>query len=165
MPAVVSDTSVIHYLAAVGQAELLRVQFGKVFIPPAVWRELHVVPNLPGTVAADSARTAGWLTIQQPKQSQTLNQLLADLDPGEAEAIALACELKPAVVLLDETDGRAEARRLGLSVIGTAGILAGARQAGHLKQIKPLLDRLIKDFRFRLSRELYDQLVAGDKAD
>ena len=49
MPAVVSDTSVINYLAAVGHAELLRVQFGKIYVPPAVWRELHDAANLPGT--------------------------------------------------------------------------------------------------------------------
>jgi hypothetical protein len=165
MPAVVSDTSVINYLAAVGQAELLRFEFGEIFIPPAVWRELHAQPTLPGTVAADSARESGWLVIRQPKPSEILNQLFADLDPGEAEAIALACELKPAIVLLDETDGRAEARRLGLPTIGTVGIRAGARKSGRLPKIKPLLDRLMKDFRFRLSCELYDQLVTGDKVD
>jgi predicted nucleic acid-binding protein len=165
MPAVVSDTSVINYLAAIGQAELLRLQFGKIYVPPAVWRELHAAPNLPGTKAADVAQKSGWLVIQEPKPSQSLNQLFADLDPGEAEAIALACELKPAVVLLDETDGRLEARRLGLTSIGTVGILAAARKAGEFKQIKPLLDRLMKDYRFRLSRELYNQVIAGDKAD
>ena len=165
MPAVVSDTSVINYLAAIGQAELLHFEFGKVFVPPAVWRELHAQPNLPGTTAADLARNSGWLIIQQPKPSEMLNQLFADLDPGEAEAIALAWELQPAIVLLDETDGRAEARRLGLPTIGTIGILASARKSGRLQKVRPLLDRLIKEFRFRLSRELYDQLVAGDKAD
>jgi predicted nucleic acid-binding protein len=165
MPAVVSDTSVINYLAAIGQSELLRLQFGKIYVPPAVWRELHAAPNLPGTAAADSAHKSGWLVIQEPKPGQTLNQLFADLDPGEAEAIALACELKPAVGLLDETDGRLEARRLGLTIIGTVGILAAARQAGKFKQIKPLLDHLMKNYRFRLSRELYNQLLAGDKAD
>ena len=165
MPAVVSDTSVINYLAAVGQAELLRFEFGKLFIPPAVWRELHAKANLPGAAAADLARDSGWLIIQQPQPSEMLNQLFADLDSGEAEAIALAYELKPAIVLLDETDGRTEARRLGLSTIGTVGILASARKSGRLQKVKPLLDRLMKDFRFRLSRELYDQLVAGDKVD
>ena len=94
-----------------------------------------------------------------------MNQLLSDLDSCEAEAIALACELKPAVVLLDETDGRLEARRLGLNIIGTVGILAAARQSGQLGKIQPLLDRLMKTCRFRLSRELYNQLVSGDKAD
>ncbi|MGA3181586.1 MAG: DUF3368 domain-containing protein [Verrucomicrobiota bacterium] len=108
---------------------------------------------------------SGWIVIQQPKPSQLLNQLFADLDPGEAEAIALAYELKPATVLLDETDGRAAARRLGLPTIGTVGILAGARHSGRFQIIKPLLDCLMKDFRFRLRRELYDQLVSGDKLD
>jgi uncharacterized protein len=165
MPAVVSDTSVINYLAAVGQTELLRIQFGRIYVPPAVWRELHAKSNLPGTAAADLAQQSGWLVIQEPKPGKILNELLAGLDPGEAEAIALACELKPAVVLLDETDGRLEARRLGLTIIGTVGILAAARQAGQLKKIKPLIDRLTQSHRFRLSRELYDQLIAGDKVD
>ena len=111
------------------------------------------------------AQKSGWLVVQEPKPGKILNQLFADLDPGEAEAIALACELKPAIVLLDETDGRLEARRLGLTIIGTVGIFAAARQSGQLKKIKPLIDRLMKDFRFRLSRELYEQLVIGDKAD
>jgi len=165
MAAVVSDTSVVHHLAAVGLTDLLRVQFGNVFIPPAVWLELHARSNLPGTAAADLARESGWLVIQEPKPSQTLNQLLADLDPGEAQAIALACELKPAIVLLDETDGRAAARRLGLQIIGTAGILVQARTSGHLQKIKPLLDRLMDEHRFRLAREIYDQLVVGDNPD
>jgi hypothetical protein len=163
MPAVVSDTSVIHFLAAIGQADLLHQEFGQIFVPPAVWRELHAKPNLPGALAADTGRAAGWLIIQSPQSSEMLQQLFNDLDPGEAEAIALACELESAMVLLDEADGRTEARRLGLPTIGTIGILAGARKAGRLPAIKPLLDRLMNEYRFRLSRELYEQLVAGDQ--
>jgi predicted nucleic acid-binding protein len=90
---------------------------------------------------------------------------MEELDPGEAEAIALACEIKPAIVLLDEAEGRAAARSLGLQIIGTVGILAAARRSGHLNRIKPLLDRLIQDYRFRLSPELYDQFVTGDGSD
>lgn len=163
MAAVVSDTSVINYLAAVGQTALLPMQFGKVFVPPAVWRELHARQGLPGTTAADAAEKSGWLVVQAPKPNQILKQLRADLNLGEAEAIALACELKPAFVPLDETDGRAAARSLGLQVIGTAGILVQARTSGQLQKIKPLLDRLIQEFRFRLSRGLYSQLIAEDE--
>ena len=165
MPAVLSDTSVINYLATIGQVELLHLQFGKIFVLPAVRREIHAKAGLPGTVPADLARESGWLTVQAPKPCPTLDQLFAELDTGEAEAIALACELKPAIVSLDEADGRMEARRLGLAIIGTVGILVTARQSGQLKQIKPLLDRLIQAHRFRLNRNLYDQLVAGDNAD
>jgi len=51
MPAVVSDTSVMSNLAAVGQAELLRFEFGTVFVPPAVWREFHARTSLSGAAA------------------------------------------------------------------------------------------------------------------
>lgn len=165
MPAVVSDTSVVNYLAAVGQTELLRVQFGEIFIPPAVWYELQAAPALPGAAAALAAQQAGWLVVQAPKASLLEARLRMDLDDGEAAAIALACELKPAIVLLDEADGRAEAERLGLSIIGTAGILGKARQSGRLRHIRPLLDRLMREHRFRLSRELYGQFTMGEPED
>jgi predicted nucleic acid-binding protein len=48
---------------------------------------------------------------------------LPDLDVGEREAILLALHLKADFVLMDERDGVEEARRLGLSVTGTLGIL------------------------------------------
>ena len=124
MPAVVSDTSVIHFLAAIGQADLLHQEFGQIFVPPAVWRELHAKPNLPGALAADTGRAAGWLIIQSPQSSEVLQQLFNDLDPGEAEAIALACELKSAMVLLDEADGRAE----GVTVLEEQ---CTAKDSGH----------------------------------
>jgi len=38
-------------LAAVGQAELLRFEFGTVFVPPAVWREFHARTSLSGAAA------------------------------------------------------------------------------------------------------------------
>jgi predicted nucleic acid-binding protein len=43
--------------------------------------------------------------------------------PGEAEAIALASELKADWTLLDERDGRRVAKSLGLKVTGILGIL------------------------------------------
>jgi uncharacterized protein len=163
MPAVISDTSVINYLGAIGKVDLLRLQFGTVFVPPSVWRELHARLGLPGTAPADEARASGWLVIQQPLSGEMLTRLSADLDPGEAEAIALACELKPAIVLLDEAEGRAFACAAGLTVIGTVGILMSARQNGQVQRLRPLLDRLMQELRFRLGRELYEQLVAGDE--
>ena len=165
MAAVVSDTSVIHYLAVIGHTELLRIQFERVLIPPAVWRELTAKPALPGFVAAQAGVAAGWLTVRKPAAAQTVIPLCEDLDPGEAEAITLACECKPATVLMDEREGRGVARRLGLKTLGTVGILANARQSGTLRRIRPLLEQLMRQHRFRLSREIYDQLVAGDERD
>jgi predicted nucleic acid-binding protein len=44
-------------------------------------------------------------------------------------------------------------------------MLAAARNSGQLKEIKPLLDQLTQHHRFRLSRELYEQFIVGDRAD
>lgn len=44
--------------------------------------------------------------------------------------------------MLDERKGRRSARALGLTVIGTAGLLILAKQEGRVLQVKPLLDQL-----------------------
>lgn len=54
------------------------------------------------------------------------------LDPGETAAILLAESLGAGALVIDERRGRAVATARGLAVIGTLGVLAGARSAGAL---------------------------------
>jgi len=42
--------------------------------------------------------------------------LRRQVDPGEAEAIALAADLKADIVITDEQEGRGLARQVGLSI-------------------------------------------------
>jgi predicted nucleic acid-binding protein len=51
-----------------------------------------------------------------------------ELDPGEREAIALARIVSANLLLIDESDGRREARRLSLHVTGTLGVLRAAAE-------------------------------------
>lgn len=162
MPAVVSDTSVLHYLAAIGCFDPLRVQFGALLIPPAVHTEIQSAGTLPVVREVQSALRDGWIEVAAPRPGQTLNLLLNFLDAGEAEAIALAAERAPARLLLDEAEGREAARRLGIPVVGTVGILAAARRDGRMPRLKPVLDDLIQHHRFRLAAVLYEQLIADD---
>ena len=46
MPVVISDTTVLNYLARIGQFGLLRLEFQQVLIPPAVLAELKKRPDL-----------------------------------------------------------------------------------------------------------------------
>jgi predicted nucleic acid-binding protein len=64
------------------------------------------------------------------------------LDNGEAEAIALATELQPEVVLLDDKLARRMARRLGVPVTGTLGVLLRAKQVGLVVELRSLITRL-----------------------
>ncbi len=81
------------------------------------------------------------------------------LEQGEAEAIALANELRADVVLLDELDARRVAKQLGLSVLGTVGVLIWAKRTGKLSNLRQALDDLQNTGKFRLSQMLYQKAL------
>jgi len=141
---VVSDTSCVSNLLSVGQVSLLPRLFGEVLIPPAVELELrrfHAdLPDFLKTVA--------------PTDQARIHRLLLELDPGEAEAICLARELKADRLLIDESVGRAVALREGVAIIGVVGILVAAKRSGFLTAIGPVLQRLETEAGFRLSQSL-----------
>lgn len=79
------------------------------------------------------------------------------VDAGEAEAIALASE-KNCLLISDDKQARAAAKRLGVSVIGTVGILIRAKQNGIITEIRPILDALDEN-QFRINHELCDEAL------
>jgi len=158
MPAVVSDTSVLHYLSVTRQFNCLPKLFGQIFIPPAVWNEINHV-ELPVHSLVTNAIAAGWLKVQSPHDAQTVRSLLFSLGAGESEAIVLATELQASLLLIDDLDGRITAQKLNLQVMGTVGILARARKNGLIQQLKPLLDELIATHRFRFDKKLYADVL------
>ena len=88
---IVSDTSPLMNLAVVGHLQLLHQLYATVLIPEAVWNELSTLSSQHPEVA--TVQTLTWLELRQPVTSQAVvNALRAELDIGEAEAIALAVE-------------------------------------------------------------------------
>jgi uncharacterized protein len=141
---VVSDTSCVSNLLSVGHESLLPRLFGEVLIPPAIEQELlRFHPELPA-----------FLRRVPPQDQVRLIRLRLELDPGEAEAICLACEVAAERLLIDETLGRAVAVREGLAIIGLVGVLILAKQRGLLSSVGPVLERLEKEAGFRLSDSL-----------
>lgn len=63
------------------------------------------------------------------------------LDPGESSAIARAREIG-AGLLMDDRAAVAQARAIGLKVIGTLGVLVLAKRSGLLKEISPLVHQM-----------------------
>lgn len=80
------------------------------------------------------------------------------LDSGEAAAIALAEELRAAIILVDDSAGRALAEHLGIKRTGTLGIITRAKRERRIRAGKPLLDALIATG-FYMSLQLYEQLL------
>lgn len=85
---------------------------------------------------------------------------ICDLDPGEQDAIVLALHLNADLVLMDEREGVEEARRLGLTVTGTIGVLDRAAEGG-LIELAPAITAL-RQTNFRVNPMLLDRLLAAD---
>jgi hypothetical protein len=77
------------------------------------------------------------LIIEKPTQ-ELLSPLSILLDPGEAEAVALAMSLPESTVLLDDAQARRVAERFGVNRIGTLGILRRAKKQGWLMSLNPI---------------------------
>ncbi|MGI8502652.1 MAG: DUF3368 domain-containing protein [Hassallia sp.] len=158
---IVSNTSPISNLAAIGQLALLQQLYGNVIIPPAVYQEiLDSGATDPGTLAV---QTLNWIQIIPIKNMALLHTLQTNLDPGEAEAIALAIELNADRLIIDERRGRNEAIQAGLRVTGLLGILIAAKKQGFVPLVQPILDDLIANG-FWIREQLYAEvlLLAGE---
>ncbi len=84
---------------------------------------------------------------------KAVEQLLKEIDRGEAEAIVLAKE-KRAILLIDEIDGRDVAAREGLRFIGLLGVLDQAKLNGFVHSVKDTLREIEEKTNFFLSEEM-----------
>lgn len=153
---VVSDTTAISNLLTVGQAGLLRALFHRVLIPPAVWTEL----------LAFHSDLPDWLEVMTIIDHERVKTYRQHVHAGEAEAIALAIEIKPDWLLIDDGDGRRLAKTEGAPVVGLMGVLLMAKRDGLIQAVRPLVDSLAKEAGFYLSAAVRDEVLrlAGEES-
>lgn len=155
----VSDTSPILGLAIISQLELLHEQFGAVFIPQAVLDELKIETGFRGVPSIQEAIHEGWLQMRRVGNTRLAQALALELDMDEAETIALAIELEAEIVILDEHQGRAQARAMGLKTVGVLGILLRAKKDGRISSLRNVLDTLKLEAGFFIAENLYQQIL------
>lgn len=154
---VIADTSPLHYLILLEHAEILQRLYGSVIIPEAVVRELQA-QKTPTVVRKWVANPPEWLQIRNVAVPP--DPSLAELDPGEREAIALAEVLRADALIIDEKMGRREAERRKLRVIGTVRVLDDAADL-RLVDLPSALSRL-QAFGFYLDTKLLQFLLDRD---
>jgi len=118
----VSNTSPLSNLASIGRLDL-----------SAVAQELAAHPD-PNAIAVIDSALRQWIRVVPTQDTPLYRMLRRQVDPGEAEAIALAADLKADIVIIDEQEGRALARQVGLSITGTLGVLLRAKRPDVLYQ-------------------------------
>jgi len=142
---VIADTSCFILLTKINEIDLLRRIYSSVYTTPDVASEFRY--DLPE-----------WIIIREVKDKNALFTLQAELDPGEASAIALTFELPDAIVVLDDWGARKVAARFNIAFTGTFGIIIKAKQNGIIPLVKPIFDK-IKQTNFRISEELVTEIL------
>ena len=137
---IISDTSCLIILDKIGELEILNKLFGIITTTAEVANEYG--QELPS-----------WFEIREPSDRNYQSIIEASVDKGEASAIALAVELEDCLLIIDDLKGRKLALELGLTIIGTIGVIVDAKITGIIPSIKPILSK-IKQTNFRISAEL-----------
>ena len=157
---VISDTTPLISLIKINHLELIEELFGEIQIPDSVYREL--VSN--DRFKAEAEEIRKYSNIKRVKvtneKSVRLLQRATGLDIGESEAIILSDQIKADLLLMDEVKGRQVARNMGISIMGTIGILMQAFDSKLLnkKEIEDCILVLRSNGR-HISDRLYEQLL------
>jgi predicted nucleic acid-binding protein len=151
----VADAGPLITFARAGAFDHLHDVFDEIIIPGGVYHEV----TLGGLIRPGAAdvTSASWIRVRSVADRTRLASLPAKLGAGEREAILLAMDLA-LPLLADDPEARSEARRRGVHVSGSLGVLEAAKAAGAIEAVRPTLDRLITAG-FRISRQLYEQVL------
>ncbi len=156
---VISDTTPIISLIKAGRLELLQKLFNVVYIPAAVYMEL--TENKAYSEEIKIVQECPFLFIEEVQNEKSVMILrnFAGLDAGESEAIILADEKQSDVLLMDEHRGRQVAKKMGIVITGTIGILIQAFDEKILtkKEVEECIIKL-KENEIRISEKLYRKL-------
>jgi len=147
----VVDTSPLIFLAKLDRLDLLKRGAEQVVAPPAVFREIDEYPDAASEKIEDAKKS--WLSIRAVEDRRLVDVLMADLDAGESEVIALALEVEAERVVLDDLDARRLAQRLGVARVGTLGLLLAGKLRGEIPSLRDEIGRL-RQAGFRISPTL-----------
>ena len=154
---IISDTTPIISLLKAGRLDLLEKMFGKVVIPNAVFSEL--TENESFSDEAEIVKTCPFLEVESVSNFGALAilQKVTGLDAGESEAIILAGEKSADLLFMDEHKGRQIAKKLGIAITGTIGILLQALDEQYMSasDVEKCLN-VLKTSGIRISESLYN---------
>ena len=154
---IVSNTSPLIYLGKRGFLSLLHKCFNKIIIPDTVYSEVNFLAESIEAIAMKKAIIEKWLSVENIKINDSLNESI--IQKGEKEAISLALKYK-SKILLDDDVAKYYASVFGLEPHGTLYVLhlSFIKKFISKERVKEILDLMIADG-FYISTELYAEFL------
>ena len=151
---VIVNNSPLVFLWMLNLLPLLRELYTDVWIPEEVQAEFLRSDTIARRSTLNNAPWIRTVSLTDPQSTSAYGSL----DQGEASVLALAKEHDAHLVIIDEKKAREEAKRIGLPVRGTVGVLLEAKQKGLIDAIKPLLEAL-RDNSMYLDQSFIDDVL------
>jgi predicted nucleic acid-binding protein len=137
-PQLLTTALMLIALAKMRRLDLLKAVYGDVLIGPQVKAETVDAGkriSAPAVERIEKALDDGWLQVAplSSKEIGTAQSIVSKggLDAGEAESLALA-SFRKLIVILDDRAARSFAEVIGVTFLGTAGMLFQAFVKKHL---------------------------------
>ena len=141
----VSNTSPLIWLAKIGKLSFLKDLFEEVFISEESYKEAvekGLEEGFSDALVIKDACEQGWIKVKQLDEKQVVvcQNILRhsfELHAGEVQAIVLAREIgKDALLLMDDSSGRAFAETWGLKVKGILYVIITATRNELLTNVE-----------------------------
>lgn len=156
----VSNSGPVMSLAKLGLLNLLYELYGQICIPTAVYYESVVrglahdyldAYHIKSEISKNHIKVINMDNIELPEIVSNL-----PLDIGEKQSLYLGIRDECDLILLDDLLAREEAKKLGLSVKGTIGVIIQSYRKGYinLDEVEQIVQMIIAKDDIWISREL-----------
>ncbi len=162
---VISNAGPLMVLAKLNLLHLLKFLYGQVGFSRSVYAETVIEGMRQGYDDAcrleSFFRMEDWTPQEIDLATMSPDLREAHLDAGERDTLGLAVAASNALVLMDESEGREIARKHGVRVRGSLGVLVEAYQRGLIgaDQLRACLAEMARREDIWVSRALVERLL------
>lgn len=124
MRKVIVNSTPLIALSHIGQLDLLKMLYGEISIPQAVYKEISAKNGSVCQKAVDNSLE--WIKVERIQNEMAKAMYKTQLHEGEVEVMILAKETEADLVIIDDMNAKKHAKYLELPVTGTLGVLIKA---------------------------------------
>jgi len=154
----VFNTSPLIFLAKLEYLDAALSLFDACYVPDIIIKEISEKHDDVKT-KIETLLVSGKIIKKQIAHLHLFERLNEYVDIGESQAITLGVEIEPDFIVLDDNAARREAKKVGLTVIGSLGLIKKLNAIGKItiNDRNAFYSRL-QAINFRIRRSVFDAI-------